>query len=62
MYTPIYIPYMEYVIKVLLRFGFVQFLSFFRSGSPLPPEFNVGTLVPEKNTTRPEDPNFEFRG
>ena len=31
--------------------------------SPLPPEFNVGTLDPQKeNTTQPEYPNFEFRG
>ena len=41
---------MEYIIEVLLRLGFLQLFIFLRSGSPLTPEFNVGTLVPEKQT------------
>ena len=41
---------MEHIIKVLVRFDFLQSFLFLRSGSPPTPEFNVGTLVPEKET------------
>ena len=44
------LPYMECIIKVLLRVAIFSPAYFRVRISPLPPEFNVDTLGPEKNS------------
>ena len=57
------LPYMECIIKVLLRVALFGSEDFRARVSPLPPKSNVGTLgPPKKHTTQPEYPNFGFRG
>ena len=48
---------MEYIIKVLLRFCLYSSLVFCVRVPPLPPEFNVGPLVPDKKK-HPARPSF----